>query len=1400
MSVRAQFDLEFLETRVLLSGEGVTLSMTPAEPGDVPAVVEEFGLTSISASELEVENATASSLFEDLASADLLAPVEPAPRDGVSEVAAQSITNPEHSRARQFTVGGAGLHTGLQTFSPLSLPMHELLPNDTFWFSDESYIWDIDQAEGTDPLFSSESFLTGWDLIEIDGTLDLIPETEPDGTPIPFVLRVVGSPDGFDASQGYSWRILHARGGVEAFEWEALKLDVSGFTPAPTGSKVFLLSRGGWNAELQRYQDLWLHYVPSLPYSLLEQPEWIEQGPFTLNGSFWADSATANNPAIGAIQTAVQHPARPGTVYVASVNGGVWRTDNFYGSTGSDTAAQPTWLEPDVNSYYTLGITSLAISPFKGLIDADGYFSATGSSPLVAGDVSNVILFAGTGSLSSSNKRGGGDRGVMRSVDGGVMWQLVSDANLDGSMIGGIVFSPTDPGRAFVTTDLGEALVYQTVDCGNTWTAASTGLPTDADGYAEGTAGDIIVDPNNPDRFFVAITDAGPNSGVYVWNEDTSRWSKSAGALTGADTALRIRLSATNGESSEPVYAAVIAPGNDLKNDPEGKLAGVYRTIDQGGVWTSVGLPASTVTTDGDGSRFFSLLAHPTDPAKLYIGAKGLNGLNLAQEASPGTWTWTSLATAPTSTTPGNSPHPDSRNMAIFGSDLVDLDDGGIYLLPSSSPTGSWVSKNGDLRITEIAHSVAYDIIHKRLIAGTQDNGVIRQLNAIRTGSSDPAAVWEIDPEAYGDGNFVAFDSLTKQSTGGSFEVFMGNNFSTFKTVEINTAGDRLHHNDVPLLKDPKSGTSVLLPDDAQFDKFDRIPMVLNSVDAKNLLVGYFGLYEGLDQGINGKLVLPKQAARFTALSYGGVEDGVGHAEVLYAAAGSELFVRSVGGKQAVKKKTFDSPVVDLAVDATDWKTAIVTTQLQVYLTIDGGSIWLDITGELGELGSLGDMVESVELVRMGDRLVALAGTSLGVRRLVLDAEYPREPAFGDSNQWTLFGLRLPTAMVTDIDYVSDIDHGGVLVLGTLGRGAWALTDADRWLSSRVDWDVFLSSTSSHVSVQQSAVPNQRPDTIEIEIDGTVLASVFQPSIGSLNLVQVGATSSSFPASIHQPQGGVPGLHGDPTATLTIDQSGGDVLIKGGIDFASQVGNIIASGLFHSAVEAREVGEAGVRVVEATARTGNYIVRTGTQVVSSAAAAAAATPAKGLEQLGTSLGGFARSISNSMGDLFANLALPLLRNGFGAALNGVSGEQVFPSADNERGAVSKALSRNASPLLTRFFESGPGGFNLSALGSSIATEIAFEDALRELGDDPTTDIVDVLIDSSDSNGDGITLRVDLHLSRYLEANAGVHESLLNGALTLDGSLNLRTVLPPQWVSRSPHWGVVNLEQFVATFG
>ncbi len=66
---------------------------------------------------------------------------------------------------------------------------------------------------------------------------------------------------------------------------------------------------------------------------------------------------------------------------------------------------------------------------------------------------------------------------------------------------------------------------------------------------------------------------------------------------------------------------------------------------------------------------------------------------------------------------------------------------------------------------------------------------------------------------------------------------------------------------------------------------------------------------------------------------------------------------------------------------------------------------------------------------------------------------------------------------------------------------------------------------------------------------------------------------------------------------------------------------------------------------------------------------------------------------------------------------------------------------------------------------------------------------------------------ELRLLQLLDSEASVDDfdvdvrSFRLGDVQLgDLFLALRTVLPPQWVSRSPHWGVVNLEQFVATFG
>src|SRR5205807_1527878 len=79
----------------------------------------------------------------------------------------------------------------------------------------------------------------------------------------------------------------------------------------------------------------------------------------------------------------------------------------------------------------------------------------------------------------------------------------------------------------------------------------------------------------------------------------------------------------------------------------------------------------------------------------------------------------------------GTSPHPDSRAIVLAGGNLWESDDGGVYQLhnPGDAAAGSprqWVSKNGDLRITEV-YSVAYDPINNAILVGAQDNGAAAQ-------------------------------------------------------------------------------------------------------------------------------------------------------------------------------------------------------------------------------------------------------------------------------------------------------------------------------------------------------------------------------------------------------------------------------------------------------------------------------------------------------------------------------------------------------------------------------------------------------------------------------------------------------------------------------------------------
>src|SRR5438552_19105686 len=65
-------------------------------------------------------------------------------------------------------------------------------------------------------------------------------------------------------------------------------------------------------------------------------PDWIEQGPGpNINGQ--VENVSPNNPVAGAVNAIAPDPTNGNTVYAATVNGGIWRTNNA-------TAASPSWF------------------------------------------------------------------------------------------------------------------------------------------------------------------------------------------------------------------------------------------------------------------------------------------------------------------------------------------------------------------------------------------------------------------------------------------------------------------------------------------------------------------------------------------------------------------------------------------------------------------------------------------------------------------------------------------------------------------------------------------------------------------------------------------------------------------------------------------------------------------------------------------------------------------------------------------------------------------------------------------------------------------------------------------------------------------------------------------------
>ena len=270
-------------------------------------------------------------------------------------------------------------------------------------------------------------------------------------------------------------------------------------------------------------------------------PEWQEQGPGPIkNGQ--VENLAPDNQVAGVINTVVVHPKNPRIMYVGTVNGGVWRTQNA-------TDPSPTWT-PLTDQFPSLCISSLAFD---------------------MADPKHQTLYAGTGKCS--NAAVGQAYGLLKTTDGGNTWSLIRDAAFEGdgvTITGIIAWGNTLMVAVNSEVNWGNGGLFVSVDGGKGFTKKINGNVTD-----------LVADPEwqplaagRPQKPIYAACAGKPSApafpgsnGVFCSTDGGMTWNDKSGPITALNAqdiseAKRIRLAMSTTldpvKKDHALYAAII--------------------------------------------------------------------------------------------------------------------------------------------------------------------------------------------------------------------------------------------------------------------------------------------------------------------------------------------------------------------------------------------------------------------------------------------------------------------------------------------------------------------------------------------------------------------------------------------------------------------------------------------------------------------------------------------------------------------------------------------------------------------------------------------------------------------------------------------------------------------------
>jgi len=422
----------------------------------------------------------------------------------------------------------------------------------------------------------------------------------------------------------------------------------------------------------------------------------VESGPGFNEATFKGLELRSIGPAMmaGRIADIVIDQANPSTWYVAVGSGGVWKTE-----TGGTT-----WMPIfDDEDAYSIGCITLDPN------DHD-------------------TIWVGTGENVSGRHVGYG-AGVYRSRDGGRTWQNMGLAASE--HIGMIRVDPRDSNVVYVAAQGplwsagGDRGLFKSLDGGVTWKKIlGDGLGNDAMDDRYTGVSEVHLDPRDPDVVFAVswqrfrnvavLVNGGPGSGIHKSTDGGATWRELTEGLPEEDMG-RIGL-AISPQEPDVMYATI-----ELAH----KKGGFYRSADGGESWEK----RNDYLSGGTGPHYYQeIFASPHRFDRVYQ-----MDVNLHKTENGG---------ADFEEMPSDTKHVDHHAMAFHPTDrdyLLVGNDGGVYESLDLGKTWRFISNMPITQFYKVA--VDYDEPFYNVYGGTQDNssfgGPVRTDNNVGIRNSD---------------------------------------------------------------------------------------------------------------------------------------------------------------------------------------------------------------------------------------------------------------------------------------------------------------------------------------------------------------------------------------------------------------------------------------------------------------------------------------------------------------------------------------------------------------------------------------------------------------------------------------------------------------------------------------